>query len=243
MKKKFLSIVLASSILAVGAFADAKSDVLNKIQNITFIKKAGFKVLKVKKEGSTYVVKATHPRMPQAMLFVAGDLKTVAIGTGFTAKGQQIQFLTNMKQFKKQAIYTTGKGKKDYYMFTDAECPFCQQFERAMKYLKKDVKLHVYLFPLSFHPHSISMSKYILSLKTDAQRAKAMEDIANGDKSYVNAKYSDAQNKEYKKIIADSTALGNKLGVRGTPTVYDEAGHSINWPTLLDKGWQKGSKK
>lgn len=237
MKKIIVSIIMASLMLS-GAIAKEvllKQDVLNKIQNIDIVKKAGFKILKGKDIGSLYAIKATNPRSPNLTLFVTKNFETIVIGAGFNKKGQRIEFLTNMKQYKNKALWTVGNGSKNYYVFTDPECPYCQIFEKNLINLKSDVKLHVFLFPLSFHKDAKSMSKYILTQKGSIARAKAIEDIAKGDKAFKNIKYSDEENKKLKKMIDESMNLAKKLRVNGTPTVFDEDGRKVNWPALLTK--------
>jgi len=237
MKKIIISIMLASLMIASLNAKEVflKQDVLNKIQNINILKRGGFKVIKGKAVGSLYAIKATNPRSPDLTLFVTKDLKTIIIGVGFDEKGQKIEFLTNMKQYKSKAMWTVGNGSKNYYVFTDPECPYCQTFEKNLINLKSDAKLHFFLFPLSFHKDAKSMSKYIISQKDSVAKAKAMEEIAKGSKAFKDAKYSDVENAKLEKLIKDSMDLSRKLGVNGTPTVFDEDGRKVNWPTLLTK--------
>ena len=238
MRKIYL--VLLASLLAGSLYAQssASTDMQAKIQNIDFVKKAGFSVKEVKKVGDTYVVKASHPRMPKAILFVSNDFQVVVIGSGFTAKGEKIDFPVDMTQYKKDAVYTYGTGTTNYYMFTDPECPYCQRLEKNLINLKKDIKLHVFLFPLSFHKHAIAMSKYILSKKTSAQKAEEMLAIAKGSEEYKNAKISDADSAKYQQIIDNNIKIGTTVGVRGTPSIYTEDGQPINWPNILTKSPQ-----
>lgn len=235
MRKIYL--ILLASLLAGSLYAQstAPTDMQAKIQNIDFVKRAGFSVLEVKKVGDTYVVKATHPRMPKAILFVSNDFKVVVVGTGFTAKGEKIDFPVNMKQYKNDAAYTYGNGTTDYYMFTDPECPYCQRLEKNLVNMKKDIKLHVFLFPLSFHKHAVAMTKYVLSKKTSKLRAEEMLAIAKGSQEYKNAKISEQDSAKYQKIIDNNTKIATTVGVRGTPSIFTETGKAINWPDILTK--------
>ena len=237
MKKVIASIMMISLMLssAIAKEVFLKQDILNKIQNIDIVNKGGFKVIKGKTVGTLYAIKATNPRSPDLTLFVTKDFKTIVIGAGFDEKGQRIEFLTNMKQYKDKAIWTVGNGSKNYYVFTDPECPYCQTFEKNLINLKSDAKLHFFLFPLSFHKDAKSMSKYIISQKSSAAKAKAMEEIAKGNKTFQKAKYSDAENIKLEKTIKENMNLSRKLGVNGTPTIFDDDGRKVNWPTLLTK--------
>ncbi len=237
MKKNILGII-ASALITCTLFASSAlpTKIQNEIKNLTFIKKAGFKILDMKSVGDMYVLKATHPRMPKATLFVSHNMKVVVIGAGFVnATGKRITFPTNMKPYTKEAAYTYGTGAKNYYVFTDPECPFCQTFEKNLINLKKDVTLHVFLYPLPFHKHAIAMSQYILSQKTSKGRAKAIADIAKGDLSYKMATYSKKAMKQFADILSRHKKIANTIGVRGTPSVYTQDGQSLSWVSLLTK--------
>ena len=76
------------------------------------------------------------------------------------------------------------------------------------------------------------MSMHILNQEGDGKRFEALIGIANGEKRYKEAAYKVDQMEQYRRILERQTALGNELGVRGTPTVFDEKGLKVNWPDL-----------
>ncbi|WP_331775605.1 thioredoxin fold domain-containing protein [Sulfurospirillum sp. 1612] len=237
MKKNILGIV-ASALITCSLFASSTlpMKIQNEIKNLTFIKKAGFKILDIKAIGDTYAIKATHPKMPQATLFVSKDMKVVVIGAGFmNDSGQRISFPVDMKPYAKEAAYTYGNGAKNYYVFTDPECPFCQTFEKNLINLKKDATLHVFLYPLPFHKHAIAMSHYILSKKTSEERAKAIASIALGNTAYKTMTYSQAELKQFSTLLNRYKKIAETIGVKGTPSVYTQDGTAISWVSLLTK--------
>ena len=237
MKKNILGII-ASALITCSLFASSAlpAKIQNEIKNITFIKKAGFTILDMKAIGDMYAIKATHPKMPKATLFVSHDMKVVVIGAGFMSNsGERISFPIDMKPYTKEAAYTYGTGAKNYYVFTDPECPFCQTFEKNLINLKKDVTLHVFLYPLPFHKDAIAMSQYILSQKTNAERAKAIADIAKGNRSYKTATYSKEEIKHFEAILSLHKKIASTIGVQGTPSVYTQDGQPISWVSLLTK--------
>jgi thiol:disulfide interchange protein DsbC len=183
-----------------------------------------------------YAIKASHPRMPKLTMFVTKDKKIVILGNGFDANnGKIIEFPTDMSIYKADKLYTIGNGKKEYYLFTDPECPYCKKFEKQMDKLKDDIKIHVFLFPLDFHKNSISMSKYIISQKTSKDRMIAAKDIADNKTDYKNAKYTSKENEEMLKLIDRHKKIGIDVGVAGTPAVFSATGKTIAWPSLLKK--------
>ncbi len=229
-------VILSLSIVATNAlFAADLSKTKEAIQNIEFVKKVGFSVKDVKELNDVYAVNASHPKTPKLTLFVSKDLKTVVIGQGFMSNGEPIDFPINMAQYQKEAAYTIGEGKNEYYLFTDPECPYCQTFEQKKNMLMDDIKIYVYLFPLDFHQNAQAMSRYILSRKNNSERDKAMNGIANGKEDYKSLKLSEKEEAKLKEQIARHMKLGQEIGVTGTPAVFDSKGKPIQWPNLLKK--------
>lgn len=225
-----LSIVVSSTLMATDLSKTKES-----IQNIEFIKKVGFSIKEIKELKDVYAVNASHQRTPKLTLFVSKDLQTVIIGQGFMSNGEPIEFPINMAQYQKDAVYTIGQGKNEYYLFTDPECPYCQNFEQKTNMLIDDIKIYVFLFPLDFHQNAQAMSRYILSQKSNDARAKAMHDIANKKEDYKSLKLSPSEELKLKELISKQLKLGQEIGVTGTPAVFDSKGKPVQWPNLLKK--------
>jgi len=235
MKKISQLVISISLVAATSLFAKNESNVLNELSNISFIKNGKFKLKELKDLGDVYAIKASHPRMPKLTLFVTKDRNTVILGNGFDKDGKIIEFPVDMSKYDGKESFTIGNGKIIYYVFTDPECPYCRKFENQLDKLSKDIQLKVFLFPLSFHKHSIAMSKYILSQKNNIEKAKAMKDIANNGTKWSKAKYTEKENKEFEKILAEHKQIGIDVGVRGTPAIFSSTGKSIPWPDLLKR--------
>lgn len=233
MKKQIMAMLSISLLASSSLFAIEKGKEKEAIQNIEFIKKTGFSIKDFKDIGDVYAVNASHPRVPKATLFVTKDFKNVVIGQGFTSSGEEIDFPILMEQYKKEAAYTIGSGKNEYYLFTDPECPYCKKFEQMSDKLKDDMKIYVFLFPLDFHHSAKSMSKYILSQKNNELKAKAMKDIANGNENYKSLKLSSAEDSKLDQLLTRHLQIGQEIGVNGTPAVFDAKGKPIQWPNLL----------
>lgn len=92
-------------------------------------------------------------------------------------------------------------------IFTDPECPYCRKFENELAHLK-GVAVYSFLFPLSFHKHARGWSEAIWCSK---DRHKTMTDIMVNN--------ADPKAGKCKTPIDEVIALGNRLGVTGTPTL------------------------
>ncbi len=211
------------------------ADTIKKANTLKFIKRSGLKIKKGVDLGDIYMFEASHPKAKKLTIFITKDFKNIIAGRGYSSQGKALVLPVNIKKYKKEALWSVGNGKKEYYMFTDPQCPYCQMFEKNLKNLRKDVKLYVFLFPLGFHKDAKDMSRYVLSKTTSKDRIEAMLKIAKGSKEYKNVKYSEAEKNRLDKMVGRSVEIGNEVGVEGTPTVFNSSGEKISWPNLLTK--------
>ncbi len=231
--RMFLTAILLSGISNADKLLDKNS--LKSIKTKSkILKYAKMEITKGMDLGTLYMLEG-RSRGKVINIFITKDFKTTIVGAGFDENGRKIEFLIDMKPYTKKALWKTGNGKKEYFLFTDPQCPYCKRFEQNLKHLKKDITLYVFLLPLDFHNDSRAMSRYILSKKSSKQRAKAMQDIINGDTSYKTAKYSKKESKKLDEMIDESIQISQKLNIRGTPSVLDINGKQIMWTTLFNK--------
>ncbi len=138
------------------------------------LKKGIVKARGVEKDGF-YIINIVTPR-GSGNIYITKDRKYTILGTVLdnkTSNPLTANFPVNKQTVKKGVAFTFGNGKKEIYLVTDPECPYCRMMEAKTKeYLKKNYKVHVILFPLSFHKNATPMSYYILAGKDDAQKAK-----------------------------------------------------------------------
>lgn len=97
-------------------------------------------------------------------------------------------------------------------VFTDPECPYCRKFEKELAQLK-GVKVYSFLFPLSFHKDARRWSTAIWCSK---DRHKMMTDIMVNN--------ADPKAGTCDTPIDEIVALGEKLGINGTPTLISGDG-------------------
>jgi thiol:disulfide interchange protein DsbC len=107
-----------------------------------------------------------------------------------------------------------GNGKREVYIFSDPDCPFCKKLEQQLPQVK-DVTIHVFLFPLTaIHPHAY---EHALGVWCSKDRQKTWSDKMLKGLDPAAAKCDNP--------IDRNLALGNKLHFDGTPTIVLADGH------------------
>lgn len=106
-------------------------------------------------------------------------------------------------------------AKKKVAVFTDPDCPYCRQLHEAMKQVvekRKDIAFYLFLYPLPSHKDAYRKAQSILCEKSltlldDAFSGKTVPDPACG-----------------KEPVDRNLALGQQVGVNGTPALIREDG-------------------
>ncbi len=107
-----------------------------------------------------------------------------------------------------------GNGKKVVIEFTDPDCPFCKKASEFFKN-RTDVTQYVFFTPLA-HPQAITKVYYILAAKDKEKAYKEM--MLGNPQPKPQENYSEA----IKALAQEHLALGKKMGVQGTPTMFIE---------------------
>jgi len=234
--------ILASTILLMASAASATPLKVEELSQMNFFKNKGISILgsaEVNKDLTLVSVSAETPQGKQRMsAFVTNDKKNVIIGSGYNDQtGEQLTIPMDMSKLKNDAGIVLGKGKKDLFVFTDPECPFCKKMDKDVlsKLSKDEYTVYVYLFPLSFHQHAEAMSMHILSKKTADEKMKALHAISNDSMDFQNASYTEGERSKIKASLAKQMEIAQSLGVSGTPTLFDSKGSPVNWMSLAPK--------
>jgi len=237
MKKLLLASTLALSLFGFDKILPQKqtqeilksTPIYNQLQHI---KNAKYKA--TKKDGF-YLIEIDTPR-GRALLYITANKKFTIIGRVINNQNGRIlvpNFPKNAKIINNGVLFTFGKGKKNIYLVTDPQCPFCRLMEKEKKnILINDYKVHVILMPLPFHKYAKAMSYYILAGKTNAQKAKRLQEILGGSNAWKHFHPTKAQLKEFNAELEKSKKAAEELGAQGTPSVYDQNFNPIPWPTL-----------
>lgn len=239
MKKIILSTAL---IMAATVYAKSSAPIQKEeLATMNFFKNKGIKVLGTAAMENTDITVvsfvAQTPQGEQRMnAFVPKGKEYVIVGGGYKDQtGEQVTVPMDMGAYKQDAGITVGNGKKEIYIFTDPECPYCIKMDKeVLSGLSLDeYTIRIYMFPLSFHPNAESMSMYIMSKKTETEKLKALHAISNGSKEFLNASYTENERTKLKAALSKQMQVAQTLGVNGTPSLFDSNGASINWTTLL----------
>ncbi|MDH5464624.1 MAG: thioredoxin fold domain-containing protein [Thiovulaceae bacterium] len=231
MKPLFLFITLMLTLLA----KDVSTEPFKKLApfkhpNIISIDRAY-------DHGSLYEViftALTNQGSKRISSFLTKDKKVIIYGQAVDIKKQaQLRIPLDLAKIKKEADIVFGSGKPAYIVITDPECRYCQVFQRKWKAFEKKFTLYVYMYPLSNHAQAEQMSFYVMNQKGNKAKANALIGISNDEKAYSKFKVSEKQRKKLYEKFAKNSALGDELGVRGTPAVFDLKGNPVNWQTLV----------
>lgn len=229
MKIYFALLTLLSSLIA-GDIDPAE------FQSVPMFSQPHIKVTKAYDHKKVYELQleVSTPRGAQTTtVFLTKDKKVVLVGDAMDAStGESIKRPVDMKAIRANADIVYGSGSKEYIVFTDPECPYCVKFEKMWPMMEKNVKLYVFFMPLSNHRNAVQMSYHVMKQKDQKAKAKAILDMANGDRSYERLTMSQQIHELFGKKIEENKTLANDFGVRGTPAVFDPKGESVNWTTL-----------
>lgn len=118
----------------------------------------------------------------------------------------------------KQAIKVVkGNGSRVFAVFSDPDCPFCQQLEKTLLSVN-DITMYVLLFPIaSLHPQAPSKAHAIWCA---ADRAKAWSDWMHEKKLPSAGTCSDDP-------IDALQKLGDTLHINSTPTLFFADGRRV----------------
>ena len=198
----------------------------------------------------SYILKL-EARSPQGSQLITAilDKKTseIYIGSAYDKEGNAIVFPKDTKAIKEGVSFSYGKGSKDLYIVTDPECPYCSSFEKAVAGKLDDYRVHVILFPLSFHKKAPAMVEWIMQGKDDVQKKERFEEVMLKGSTAYETLIKDAKKPfVYSEAVAESMQKMNKavmeLNVRGTPAIYDANFEPLSQDQLLSVN-SKGDKK
>jgi len=110
-----------------------------------------------------------------------------------------------------------GNGARKLVVFSDVDCPYCRKFEAELTKVD-NITIYTFLYPIEgLHPKAVQASKQIWCAP---DRNKAWDEyITRGTVPSNDGKCSNP--------VDATIALGNKLKVSGTPTLFFANGQRV----------------
>lgn len=131
----------------------------------------------------------------------------------------------NTLPFEDAIKVTKGNGKAKFAIFSDPDCPFCQQIEKGMEHDgMTNYTAYVFLYPLeTIHPEA-------------RKKAEAIWCAKDKNAAWYNWMIKDTlpeNDGQCKNPVGSNIKLAQKLGLSGTPTLYLSTGLRTQDPKLL----------
>jgi thiol:disulfide interchange protein DsbC len=120
---------------------------------------------------------------------------------------------------EQQIIYPSqGEKKSEIYVFTDVNCGYCRKFHRDVPELNAaGIEVHYFAGPFFSKDREsleqIWCAKDPLVAMTQVKQGQKLKGIVVTE--------------QCKQIVSDHIALGQSLGIRGTPAIYTKDGVQI----------------
>jgi thiol:disulfide interchange protein DsbC len=117
----------------------------------------------------------------------------------------------------KEIVFAPANPKHTITVFTDVDCPYCRAFHKKIDAMNAiGIAVHYVMFPLDIHPNADRQAVAVWCAKDrNAAYTAAMEGKMPPDGKCENP-------------VAETKALGLKLGINATPTLLAEDGSQID---------------
>lgn len=127
--------------------------------------------------------------------------------------------------FQQAIKLVKGQGRRKVAIFEDPFCPYCQELERGLETLD-DVTIYVFLYPLEgLHPGASEAARDIW----------CASDPAAAWSNWMLNKKAPTESKCTETPLAPLAALGEKLRINSTPTMFFPDGSRIPGAIAIDK--------
>jgi thiol:disulfide interchange protein DsbC len=245
MKNKILAIVALCSVLIGTINAQdrnlTKKELIDLKKSVKALNKPRLEVKEGIDRGYVYFLKLESKTKRGSRImnaFLDKRSGEIYFGKGYDNSGKLISFPKDEKSIQEGISFSYGDGKKDLYLVTDPECPYCVKFEKASRGKLKDYRVHVILYPLPYHKKAPVMVEWIMQGKDDAQKRERLEQIMVEGSTIYKKLIKDPKapfntSGKVKIMVEKSKKAMSELGVRGTPATFDEEYNPISWGTLI----------
>ncbi len=159
---------------------------------------------------------------PQGIIYLDGSGRYLFTGDLYDLKSEQ-----NLTQARLSEIHRVAfsdlplgdailykRGKHRIAIFADPECPYCRKLHPELR--KLDAEIYIFLYPLT-DLHPLAYRKAV-SIWCSKDRILALDQVMAGQ--IISAQDCDHP-------VERTIELGNRLGLRATPTIILEDGRRI----------------
>jgi thiol:disulfide interchange protein DsbC len=243
---KIVMVCVAALLAVANAFADEA-----KIRSVVEAKLGGLRIEGIEPAAvaGLYEVRYVSRDGPQ-VVYTDADADHIFVGTLYDARSDRN--LTEERLRKLMAIdFSTlpldmavkvqrGNGRRVLAMFSDPHCPYCRRFEKVLAQID-DITVYYFMYPV-IHPELIDHSRAVWCApdRAKAWLALAARETAQLPKGGANCDTP----------IEHILALGRKLHVNATPTLFLSTGervsgglHAPDLVALLDDAARQTNKK
>jgi len=217
---KFTPLVLAATLM-FAATAQANESVIRKAltqqfpgATIASVQKTPYSGLfEVYLDGQLIYVDA------KAQYIFAGDVIDLKSRTNLSqARLSRLQAIKWDSLPLNNALKTVkGSGERKLVVFSDVDCPYCRKFEAELAKVD-NITVYTFLYPIEgLHPKAVQASKQIWCAP---DRNKAWDE-------YITRGTVPSNDGKCTNPVDATIALGNKLKVGGTPTLFFANGQRV----------------
>lgn len=153
--------------------------------------------------------------------FMYGSLVDMTSNDDLTAARKEVLTRIDVRKLPLQdaIVRVNGKGRRTLYVFSDPDCPFCQRLEPELDKLD-DVTIYIFLYPIeSLHSDAARKAQSIWCQADEKGRADLWHRVVTHVETIVTT--------ECDNPIKRNVALGESLGVQGTPTIVGPDGRTL----------------
>lgn len=222
MKRSHYSLaIIASLAIMHSAGAVDNTAVINTVTKIN----ANAKVQSVKQTPIPGLIEVIADG---SVIYVSQDGKYIFSGTMLDVDGRKNlteiagasirkETLAQIPQDKKIVYATTGKPKHIVTVFTDVSCHYCQELHKQMKaYQDLGIQVEYVAFPRGGTQSPVYGQMISVWCAKDKKQAL--------DAAYLGQAVPSIA---CESPVADQYALGDKIGIEGTPAIYTQGGMQV----------------
>ena len=229
MKKYVLGILIATFSLTSFAATDTLDAQL----------KAKYPNLNISNIEKTEVPHLYSATLDGQIVYIDENAEHILIGSMIRLKDQKNltkELVLNQKSIEwnqlpfQDAIKTVkGNGKRQLAIFSDPTCPYCKKLESQLDQLN-NVTIYTFIYPI--RPQSVAL----------AEKIWCEDNKAFAWKNALIRNINPSNTKQCKTPIQRNLALGQRLAIEGTPTLFFANGMRVSGTLSaaeIEKIWQE----